>query len=42
MKHIKIKSDIVDDDTGTFYEWFGLSAAYPAQVERILAEAAKP
>ena len=38
MKHIKIKSDIVDDDTGTFYEWFGLSAAYPAQVERILAE----
>ncbi len=38
MKHIKIKSDIVDDDTGKFYEWFGLSASYPAQVESVLSE----
>lgn len=38
MKRIKIKSDIVDDDTGKFYEWFGLSASYPAQVESVLSE----
>nr|WP_317294059.1 head maturation protease, ClpP-related [Ligilactobacillus saerimneri] len=36
MKQIKIKSDIVDNDTGKFYEWFGLGATYPEQIETAL------
>ena len=38
MKKIKIKSDIVDNDTGKFYEWFGLGATYPEQIETALNE----
>lgn len=38
MKQIKIKSDIVDNDTGKFYEWFGLGATYPEQIETALNE----
>lgn len=31
-----IKGDVVDDQTGAFYSFFGMSAAYPSAVEEVL------
>lgn len=36
MKRLEIKSDIVDNDTGKFYEWLGWDATYPSKVVELL------
>jgi ATP-dependent protease ClpP protease subunit len=35
-KKIQIKGDVVDNMTGSFYEYFGMPSAYPASIEQIL------
>lgn len=36
MGKIDIKGDIVSDDTGSFYEWFGMSSTYPKLVQQAI------
>lgn len=36
MKKIGIKGDVVDDQTGNFYEYFGMSCVHPSAVQGIL------
>lgn len=38
MVKIDIKSDIVDNDTGKFYEWLGYDASYPKKVAGLLSD----
>ena len=40
MVQIDIKGDVVSDDLGMFYSWFGMTAAYPAAVSESLASIA--
>lgn len=37
MGKIDIKGDIVSNDVGEFYEWFGMSSTYPSKVQRAIA-----
>ena len=37
MGKIDIKGDIVSDDVGSFYEWFGMSSTYPKLVQDAIA-----
>lgn len=37
-KKIQIKGDVVDNMTGSFYEYFGMPSAYPASVEQALSD----
>ena len=36
MSKIDIKGDIVSDDVGSFYEWFGMSSTYPKLVQQAI------
>lgn len=36
MKVIEVKADIVDNDTGKFYDWIGWDAVYPGKVAALL------
>lgn len=36
MGKIDIKGDIVSDDVGSFYEWFGMSSTYPKLVQQAI------
>nr|DAP69481.1 MAG TPA: Putative ATP dependent Clp protease [Caudoviricetes sp.] len=36
MGKIDIKGDIVSDDAGSFYEWFGMSSTYPKLVQQAI------
>ncbi|MHC3377759.1 head maturation protease, ClpP-related [Ligilactobacillus equi] len=36
MRTLDIKSDIVDNDTGAFYEWLGWEVIYPSKVDKLL------
>ena len=36
MTVIEVKADIVDNDTGKFYEWIGWDAVYPGKVSTLL------
>lgn len=37
MGVIDIKSDVVSNDVGEFYEWLGMSSTYPSKVQRAIA-----
>lgn len=37
MGQIDIKGDVVSNDVGEFYEWFGMSSTYPNKVQRAIA-----
>ena len=37
MGIIDIKGDVVSNDVGEFYEWFGMSSTYPGKVQRAIA-----
>lgn len=37
MGVIDIKSDVVSNDVGEFYEWLGMSSTYPSKVQRTIA-----
>ena len=37
MGKIDIKGDIVSDDAGAFYEYFGMSSTYPKLVQDAIA-----
>lgn len=37
MGIIDIKGDVVSNDVGEFYEWFGMSSTYPSKVQRAIA-----
>lgn len=37
MGVIDIKGDVVSNDVGEFYEWFGMSSTYPSKVQRAIA-----
>lgn len=37
MGQIDIKGDVVSNDVGEFYEWFGMSSTYPSKVQRAIA-----
>lgn len=37
MGIIDIKGDVVSNDVGEFYEWFGMSSTYPNKVQRAIA-----
>lgn len=39
-KKVLIKGNVVDDQTGTFYEYFGMPAAYPSAVANVLNDGA--
>lgn len=39
MTTINIKGDIVDNDTASFYSWFGMDAVSPSGVEKALKDA---
>lgn len=36
MGKIDIKGDIVSNDVGEFYEWFGMSSTYPKQIQQAI------
>lgn len=36
MTVIEVKADIVDNDTGKFYDWIGWDAVYPGKVSNLL------
>lgn len=36
MTVIEVKADIVDNDTGKFYDWIGWDAVYPGKVSTLL------
>ena len=36
MTKIDIKGDIVDNDTGEFFDYFGMSSVYPRKVQRAI------
>lgn len=35
MGKIDIKGDIVSNDVGEFYEWFGMSSTYPKKSNKL-------
>lgn len=37
MGKIDIKGDIVSNDVGEFYEWFGMSSTYPNKIQQAIA-----
>lgn len=37
MGQIDVKGDVVSNDVGEFYEWFGMSSTYPNKVQRAIA-----
>lgn len=37
MGIIDIKGDVVSNDVGEFYEWFGMSSTYPSKVQQAIA-----
>ena len=37
MGVIDIKGDIVSNDVGEFYEWFGMSSTYPSKIQQAIA-----
>lgn len=37
MGQIDIKGDVVSNDVGEFYEWFGMSSTYPNKVQQAIA-----
>jgi scaffolding protein len=37
MGQIDVKGDVVSNDVGEFYEWFGMSSTYPKKVQRAIA-----
>lgn len=37
MGQIDIKGDVVSNDVGEFYEWFGMSSTYPNKIQRAIA-----
>lgn len=36
MGKIDIKGDIVSNDVGEFYEWFGMSSTYPKKIQQAI------
>ena len=37
MGIIDIKGDVVSNDVGEFYEWFGMSSTYPSKIQQAIA-----
>jgi len=37
MGVIDIKGDVVSNDVGEFYEWFGMSSTYPSKIQQAIA-----
>ncbi|EMC43552.1 head maturation protease, ClpP-related [Streptococcus mutans] len=37
MGQIDIKGDVVSNDVGEFYEWFGMSSTYPGKIQQAIA-----
>lgn len=37
MGVIYIKGDVVSNDVGEFYEWFGMSSTYPSKIQQAIA-----
>ena len=36
MGQIDIKGDVVSNDVGEFYEWFGMSSTYPSKIQQAI------